>query len=215
MNNIDNPERTDDSPAEGVRQFSEEYVCSVIEHAFSREYYLKQYPDVRLSEMDPLFHYLHVGCHEGRNPSAVFSTRYYLEQNLDVVAAGLNPLFHYTRFGIHEGRRPVPLPAVYRNEQQYQYVRLTIEQEFDAVYYSELYPGHKLELLDPLDHFLLFGYRVGNNPAPGFSVSDYLAANPDVRASGVNPFYHYLVLGRMEGREPGQQGRGSMAPPIK
>jgi hypothetical protein len=202
MSEIGDQGRTVEAAEESGSPYTEEYVYEVVGSAFAPDYYLKQYPDIRQSGVDPLNHYLQVGCKEGRDPSAVFSTRYYLEQNPDVVAAGQNPLFHYVKFGIQERRRPVPLPAVYKSEQQYQFVQSIIRAEFDTEFYSSQYPGHKREILDPLEHFLLLGYRTGNNPAPDFSVSDYLAANPDVRASGVNPYYHYLVLGRMEGRKP-------------
>lgn len=49
-------------------------------------------------------------------------------------------------------------------------------------------------------HFCEVGWRLGLDPTRWFSVSEYLTANSDVSALGVNPFYHYLVAGRIEGR---------------
>jgi SAM-dependent methyltransferase len=37
-------------------------------------------------------------------------------------------------------------------------------------------------------------------PLSGFNAQRYLAANPDVRAAGINPYEHYMVHGWREGR---------------
>ncbi|MDP2212210.1 hypothetical protein, partial [Phenylobacterium sp.] len=54
--------------------------------------------------------------------------------------------------------------------------------------------------MDPVAHFLDQGWREGRDPAPWFSVSDYLEFNPDVAAAAIHPFVHYLQAGRQEGR---------------
>jgi len=188
------------TPKEHAAAPDKVHVHSVVERAFSKEFYLKHYPDVRASGIDPVAHYIRSGVREGRDPSPWFSTRYYLERYPDVAEAGINPLYHYVRHGLKEGRRPVPLPAVYNDEKVFAFVRKTVEPEFDAVYYRTHYPEYEHQILDPLDHFLLIGCRAGNDPSPGFSVTAYLEANADVRASGINPLYHFIVLGRLEGR---------------
>lgn len=76
---------------------------------FDRAYYLREYRDVRLADIDPLWHFVKFGWKEGRNPSKEFDTRYYLEQNPDVKNAGVNPVVHYIQFGINEGRAPNPI----------------------------------------------------------------------------------------------------------
>jgi hypothetical protein len=47
---------------------------------FDREYYLKQYPEVARSGIDPVVHFLNVGAKEGKNPSPYFDTIYYARQ---------------------------------------------------------------------------------------------------------------------------------------
>jgi hypothetical protein len=37
---------------------------------------------------------------------------------------------------------------------------------------------------------------------PGFNAAYYLASNPDVAASGIDPYRHFLMFGRAEGRSP-------------
>lgn len=52
------------------------------------------------------------------------------------------------------------------------------------------------------NHYNQFGRFEGSNPNAIFNTNEYLAANPDVAASGVNPFQHYLQFGAAEGRAP-------------
>ena len=76
---------------------------------FDERFYLTQYPDVRLSGIPPLEHFLRYGALDGRDPSPHFSTSQYLTQNPDVAESGLNPLVHYLRHGVAEGREPAAL----------------------------------------------------------------------------------------------------------
>jgi hypothetical protein len=76
---------------------------------FDKEWYVRQYPDVAGSGIDPLTHFLHFGAAELRDPSPRFSSRKYLSRHSDVAAAGVNPLVHYLQFGIAEGREIFPV----------------------------------------------------------------------------------------------------------
>ena len=85
----------------------------------------------------------------------------------------------------------------------------TVESDFDAAFYAVRYPEVRC---DPLEHFMTEGWRKGLDPAPWFSTSFYLQTYPDVAASGLNPFYHYVEHGREEGRsvapaEPAENDR--------
>ncbi|WP_417467347.1 glycosyltransferase [Maricaulis sp.] len=82
--------------------------------AFDEAYYLERNWDVRLSNVDPVMHYLTHGAAEGRDPSPEFSTKGYLRAHWDVAAAKVNPLVHHIRHGSVEGRRAgtmSPMPA--------------------------------------------------------------------------------------------------------
>lgn len=71
---------------------------------FDLKYYLLNYPDVRVNDVDPIIHYLRHGAKEGRNPSEEFDTRFYYRRNMDVLKEGMNPLVHYILHGKKEGR---------------------------------------------------------------------------------------------------------------
>ncbi|WP_220387591.1 hypothetical protein, partial [Legionella sainthelensi] len=62
---------------------------------FDKNWYLDYYPDVKMSGLDPVIHYIKYGAAEKRDPGPHFSTQYYLEENPDVEIMGINPLVHY------------------------------------------------------------------------------------------------------------------------
>jgi hypothetical protein len=73
---------------------------------------------------------------------------------------------------------------------------------FDAAFYLAHSPDVAEAGLDPLEHYLLFGWREGRDPCPDFSTDTYLAAFPEVAAAEVNPFVHYLTNGRPRALPP-------------
>ena len=79
--------------------------------------------------------------------------------------------------------------------------REVVEAEFDAGFYLAAHPDVARAGVDPIEHFLVSGWREGRDPNRQFSVREYLDANPDVAAAGLNPFVHYLRTGRAEGRK--------------
>jgi len=70
---------------------------------FDKDWYLDQYPEVKISGADPAAHYLQFGIKYGYDPSPHFSTRDY--QALYPDAQKMNPLVHYELFGKAEGRK--------------------------------------------------------------------------------------------------------------
>jgi len=83
--------------------------------------------------------------------------------------------------------------------------RETVAAEFDADFYLASYPDVAKAGVDPVEHFLVAGWREGRDPSRAFSVREYLDAYPDIAEAGVNPFVHYLRAGRGEGRKPRQE----------
>lgn len=75
---------------------------------FDVEWYLRIYPDVAESKMNPAEHYLLYGATEGRLPGPLFDGNWYLQHYPDVATAGVNPLLHFIMFGQQEGRSSSP-----------------------------------------------------------------------------------------------------------
>ena len=70
---------------------------------------------------------------------------------------------------------------------------------FDAAYYAA---RAGVPVSAAASHYCDRGWRSGLDPSPYFSTSFYLAANPDVARSGLDPLSHYLLHGWREGRAP-------------
>ncbi|WP_211341201.1 glycosyltransferase [Paracoccus methylarcula] len=75
---------------------------------FDRDWYLSTYPDVAMSGMPPLAHFLQIGARLKRDPGPDFDTAGYLEEYRDIEKAGINPLLHYIQHGRDEGRQARP-----------------------------------------------------------------------------------------------------------
>ncbi len=62
---------------------------------------------------------------------------------------------------------------------------------FHPDWYARTYPDVAVLGLEPLEHFVLIGHRLGRDPGPGFSTADYRRRNPGLGRE-INPLVHYL-----------------------
>jgi hypothetical protein len=166
---------------------------------FSTRDYLAANPDVRKAGVDPLFHFLTIGRHQGRE---VLPSRH-ADAFLYRVEAEPAPWSHeaYATAPPPVDRRTPPA-GTHSSLPSPEAIRAAVAPAFDATFYLASHPDVAASGMDPLDHFLITGWREGRDPTPGFSVRDYLDTYPDVDAVGINPFAHYLLAGRAEGRLP-------------
>ena len=75
-----------------------------------------------------------------------------------------------------------------------------IRPDFDTDFYLAQFSDGDL-LSDPLYHYMRTGWKDGLDPNAEFSTSAYLDMHLDVAEAGMNPFLHYVMFGREEGRE--------------
>lgn len=77
---------------------------------------------------------------------------------------------------------------------------------FDAEYYLTDNPDVAAAVatggITARQHYDIYGWHEGRDPAAWFDTSRYLSDNPDVAAAGVNPLNHYLTYGQYEARPP-------------
>ena len=66
---------------------------------------------------------------------------------------------------------------------------------FDATWYSRQNPDVATSGLDPAEHFLWIGGKLGRNPSATFDCASYLAKHEELSANGENPLVHYLRSG--------------------
>ncbi len=135
---------------------------------FDPDWYRGAYDDVAAAETDPLLHYVCYGEPEGRRPVAWFDPEWYRARY--AVPAGCHALTHFLR-NRTRGHAPIP--------------------EFDAEWYLATYPDVAAADMDPMEHYLVRGFREGRDPAPGFDTRyyrwRYLRDAPDAV-----PLVHYL-----------------------
>lgn len=201
--------------------FFDEYKTIKNSPLFDREFYIKNNPGISLTFFSPLIHFLLFGWKEKRNPSASFDVLYYLQKYGDVRREKLNPLYQYLKWGKKEGRfknaneenntsyelHPV-LDTVFEEgpieipHKQLLQIKSAITGHFDENYYLQHIANADSLKMDPLTHYIAYGWKENRDPSPFFSTAYYLNANPDVKRSGMNPLYHYVTIGKKENREP-------------
>ncbi|TWF57152.1 glycosyltransferase family protein [Neorhizobium alkalisoli] len=136
----------------------------------------------------------------------LFDEEYYLDANPDVKAAGLDAFSHFVEIGWREGRAP--------------------SKHFDVAFYLSEYPDVLEANINPLFHYAEYGINEGRKPLPRtdragardayedsaslterqlFDSTYYLLKNPDVKASNMDPFEHFMQFGWREGRSPSEQ----------
>ncbi|MCS0503139.1 hypothetical protein [Ancylobacter mangrovi] len=88
-----------------------------------------------------------------------------------------------------------------------------VARAFDPAFYLSTYPDVAASRMDPLLHFVRFGWKEGRNPNAVFDTAYYLQRYPDIAGSADNPFAHYVEHGRGEGRfaSPGEEAAQSAA----
>jgi hypothetical protein len=79
-------------------------------------------------------------------------------------------------------------------------IRRRLAAAFDPDFYRAIYVDITPEI-DALEHYRTQGWREARDPVPWFSVTDYLADNPDVAARKIEPLCHFLTVGRRQGRD--------------
>jgi len=198
---------------------------------FDMTWYLSEYPDVEMTGLHPIEHYLEYGWLLGRNPSLSFNGNQYLESNTDVFDAGLNPLIHYLETGNIEGRKlgdtscssrdlksgkcseilqldhepriHKTFPSNNVNEKSIKddYTVIQTSGLFDNNYYTNTYPDIKDLGISPIEHFCIHGWKEHRNPNRDFNTKYYLEKYSDVFTSGMNPLTHWISHGKSESRK--------------
>lgn len=167
---------------------------------FCASAYLAANADVRRAGLEPLYHYLLIGRREGREVAPSPKGESYL---LGRAGRGEPLGWRFDPAPARPAAPPQPIPAPPADDPHAAaHQRALVATEFDAAFYLDANPDVGAAGTDPLEHFLMAGWREGRDPNARFSVSDYLEIYPDIALAGVNPFHHYLLAGRAEGRTP-------------
>lgn len=201
------PQITDVSPCSGSPPPID--ALRVLGHSglFDAAYYLGCNHDLAGLGSEALAHYHLYGWREGRKPNLYFDPTWYRAQYPDVAAANTDPLLHYISTGEAAGCRPLawfdPLwyirtysvPEGMTALRHYLLHRLdgkvSAMPEFDFGFYLRTYPDVAAAGLDPLEHYMVQGFREARRPFDGFDPVFYKQRYLD-RAVDANPLLHYL-----------------------
>ena len=110
-------------------------------------------------------------------------------------------LWHYLHYGMQEGRELTKTSIADNLNDDDEYTLLATSDLWDEAYYLEVYSDVASLGVDPLEHFLIYGFKENRNPSKSFHTEFYLNTNPDVQELGINPLVHYLRYGKKEERE--------------
>lgn len=154
---------------------------------------------------DPAAHYFLHGEAANVPPSSSFDPAYYRASNPDVARSGVNLLLHFQRYGQAEGRsgngsaeaRRAPSGPGAASAEAVQLIASA--PDFDVDGYSGRV-GKKLSATDAALHYLTQGEAANLVPSELFQPEYYRARYPDVAATGLNLYVHFLKYGRAEGR---------------
>lgn len=175
---------------------------------FDAAWYFQNNTDLQQSNDDPVDHYLLCGGMEGRAAGPDFHSAGYYHLNNDVAFAGMNPLLHYILYGRDEQRNIMTVRDFAQRfggdgtDRRLNWAVSLVAGStlYDPVWFQEQY---KSLASNEKGAFAILVEREPSlilNPGPGFDSNAYLTHNPDVASEGLNPFLHYLELGRAEGR---------------
>lgn len=172
--------------------------------------YLDHNQDVMLANVNPLIHYLRYGQEEGRPAYVPVLSAASDQVDSSIV---LDPVIgHYdvevsAEFSVDEQATAVQ-QAVMRTPEETR--RDTLDKEvadiersglFDNAFYLSSYPD-----LSPADdiirHYCEFGWQEGRNPSDDFNTNFYLKTYDDIRNASLNPFWHFVIAGANESRQP-------------
>lgn len=175
----------------------------IIQHSgvFDGAWVVGRNPDLPQDTHGALIHWHRHGWREDRWPNPYFDTAYYRAHMPDVARG--DPLLHYIEQGEAAGRRPTPFfdPAWYRTTYgvtdglclaHYLCRRFTGTvspmPEFDSAYYLRANPDVAEAGMDPMEHYLIQGFREYRLPHAGFDLRRHRRS----QANQTNPLLDVL-----------------------
>ncbi len=167
---------------------------------WDRHWYFEAYPAARATGQQAIEHYVDFGGQRGYHPSQDFDAIKYVAAKPGDEIARICPLAHYLRVGHATGVNPEPVDSYGAAQRELDALLVSESGLFDGDFYIRQHPSVAESGLEPVCHYLMFGWRRGWNPGPRWDAGRYESANPDVAEAGLNPLLHYLSCGRAEGR---------------
>ena len=159
-----------------------------IEPFFDAEYYLASNSDVVAAGIDPMEHYRTYGWRELRAPTRWFDPVAYLRRHPELQDSNIDPFAHFITHNDPENAMRT-------------FEAAGAPTEKGAM--GQLMAGRSSLTGQPDVYQLATPSKADvETTAPFFDTAYYLANNPDIARSLVDPLLHFLTIGWIEGRDP-------------
>lgn len=142
--------------------------------------------------------------YQNQHIESLYSQKLYLENNLsktihdkDKIIRDLN--INLTEITQSRGYKLLmKIKKIFNNTD---YDILKKSKFFDVQYYLNKNKDVKDANIDPIQHFLDYGWKEGRNPSSRFDINAYRDSYNDVKSANINPLLHYIRYGKKEGRK--------------
>ena len=161
---------------------------------FDAAWYLKRYPDIGSSGMDPLQHYIRYGQFEHRTPCpekesraawrSRFDENWYRARNPDLGQYADDPLQHFLFIGILEDRAP---NASEENKKNW-------KGTFNAAWYLNRNLDVRDAGIDPFEHYITHGILERRRCNPAQIIESRPVIDADIECLKSNPLGSEVVL---------------------
>ena len=168
---------------------------------FDNEYYVDQSKELRETDTNLIVHYLTQGTHRGLSPNKAFTMRKDICRYLQGRGETLDPFIFYLENGADEPRVSEVIGKLkYKKSNSYNTSIIKDSGLFDEEYYIQQCPELSAHKVDLIEHYVNEGTHSEVYPSRYFIPREYRALHPDVVEAGVEPFFHYITKGAIEGR---------------
>jgi GT2 family glycosyltransferase len=183
---------------------------------FSKNWYERNYADVKISGIEPLHHFIHFGLQEGRSPHPLLNLPFMASQ-LDIDASRYEEIIdrlarttdfnhvdtHLSFFSNYYAQQTLGFD--HSSHPLVHYLRSAFRtgcpnEVFSSSWYLAVYKDVDDELINPLEHYIAYGWREGRDPSEAFDTDWYLANNLDIDPEAIDPLSHFVRYGNREKR---------------
>lgn len=167
---------------------------------FDSTYYLTQCPELTGYGVDLVYHYMLQGVFSGKLPCPSFTTGNEIRSYLKEITDERNPFIFFIEHNGDNVGIANYIDVRFKRARIFDRDVIECTELFDNEYYYRQCPELRGTGRDPLDHYLREGVSNELYPNKYFIPREYRSLNKDVAEAGIEPFFHYIKYGAIEGR---------------
>jgi hypothetical protein len=186
---------------------------------FSSHGYLQRHPDLETRGVCPLVHFLENGSVSDIWSYPGFDLRWTVHRHLAGQPAAFESLleFFFPGLPVIADRAGVERPTAWRDVDAVapallRMIRSLADQELatygqmvrliDPEWYLDTYVDVARAKVDPIDHYLTYGWRERRDPNPWFATNWYIEQNPEAVQADRSTVEHFIRTGASDGKPP-------------